>query len=157
MSLRPRSVRARLALWHAGVLALVVCAFSGAVYLLVRVQLRRDLDERLARDLATVERTYREAPYDLVEAESRAGVELFEVVERGEVLYRTPGWARLGPGTERIAATSAASWTAGGGAFRVAVRSGPGPGQVLKLVPSQISGASQDPVASRHTWASLRR
>jgi heavy metal sensor kinase len=123
------------------VLVLVVCAFSGAVYLLVRLQLRRDLDERLARDLATVERTYREAPYDLAEAESRAGVELFEVVERGEVLYRTPGWARLGPGTERIAATPAASWAARGDAFRVAVRSRPGLRLAVAVEERELRGA----------------
>jgi heavy metal sensor kinase len=135
-------VRARLALWHAGVLALVVCAFSAAVYLLVRVQLQRDLDGRLARDLATVLRTYRAASYDLVEAESRAGVELFEVVERGRVLYRSTGWARVGPAPERLGEAPAASWTApDGAAYRVAVHAEPGLRVAVAVDERELRGA----------------
>ncbi|WP_242393956.1 heavy metal sensor histidine kinase [Anaeromyxobacter oryzisoli] len=123
MTLRPRSVRARLALWHAGVLTLLVCAFSGAVYLLVRGQLLRDLDERLDRDLATIERTYRQADYDLAEVETRAGVELFEVTRGERVLYRTAGWTRLG--LDRAATRAApASWSSPRGPwYRVEARS----------------------------------
>lgn len=127
MRLRPRSVRARLALWHAAILALVVCAFSAAVYLRVRGQLRRELDERLERDLATVERTWRAAPYDLDEAESRAGVELFEVVERGAVLHRSRGWPRVGAPPAGIGPTEPMEWTGPDGApYRLAIRSAPG-------------------------------
>ncbi len=96
MTLRPRSVRTRLTLWHAGLLAAVVCAFSGAIFFFVRVQLYRDLDAQLEHELATVERTYREDPTDLKEAESRAGIGLFEVIGGGGVLYRTGAWAQKG-------------------------------------------------------------
>lgn len=124
MTLRPRSVRARLALWHAGVLTVIVCAFSGAVYALVRAQLFRDLDGQLARDLATIERTYREADYDLSEVETRAGVELFEVTSAGRVLYRTAAWTRIG--LDRVATTEAApiTWSSPQGqSYRMEARS----------------------------------
>ncbi len=124
MTFRPRSVRARLALWHAGVLTLLVCAFSGAVYALVRAQLFRDLDARLARDLATIERTYREADYDLAEVETRAGVELFEVTSAGRVVYRTAAWTRIG--LDRVAMTEAvpATWSSPRGhSYRIETRS----------------------------------
>ncbi|WP_242333033.1 MULTISPECIES: cell wall metabolism sensor histidine kinase WalK [unclassified Anaeromyxobacter] len=124
MTLRPQSVRARLALWHAGVLTLIVCAFSGAVYALVRAQLFRDLDARLARDVATIERTYREADYDLAEVETRAGVELFEVTNAGSVLYRTAAWTRIG--LDRAALTEAvpATWSSPQGhSYRIETRS----------------------------------
>ncbi len=125
MTLRPRSVRARLALWHAGVLTLIVCAFSGAVYLLVRTQLFRDLDARLARDLATVERTYREADYDLAEVETRAGVELFEVTRAGRILYRTAAWTRLGLDQAVLTDAVPTSWSSQGHSYRVEPRSWP--------------------------------
>ena len=99
MTVLPRSVRARLTLWHAAVLALIVCAFSAAVFLLVRAQLFDDLDARLDRELAAVERTWRADPGEVSEAETRAGIQLFEVVEDGQVAYRTGEWTRrdLGP------------------------------------------------------------
>lgn len=123
MTLRPASVRARLALWHAGALTVIVCAFSVAVFLLVRAQLLRDLDAVVARDLATIERTYREADYDLMEVETRAGVELFEVVRDGRVLYRTARWSRIGL-DQAPATDGAATWVSRGGrSYRIAGRS----------------------------------
>lgn len=123
MTLRPRSVRARLALWHAGALALVICTFAGAVYALVRAQLFRDLDARLERDLATIERTWREADYDLAEVETRAGVELFEVVEGERVLYRTAAWARLGLDGAAVPEAEPGTRSAGGEPYRTRARS----------------------------------
>jgi heavy metal sensor kinase len=124
VTLRPRSVRARLALWHAGALTLIVCGFSAAVFLLVRAQLFRDLDALLARDLATIERTYGEADYDLMEVETRAGVELFEVVRGGRVLYRTAGWSRIGLDEAPPGEGEAITWSSPeGGSYRVATRS----------------------------------
>jgi len=96
MTLRPRSVRARLTLWHAAVLALIVCAFSTTIFLLVRARLLEQLDARLDRDVATIERTYGEDPGEVSEADSRAGIQLFEVLEADRVLYRTEAWARKG-------------------------------------------------------------
>lgn len=126
MRLGPRSVRARLTLWHAGVLVLIVAAFSSAVYALVRERLRTELDARLTRDVATVERTYREAPWDIEEAETRSGLALFELTEAGKLVHRTKGWARLGLDTSTLGETALETWTApGGDAFRVVVRSGP--------------------------------
>ena len=94
MSIRPRSVRARLALWHAAVLAVIVCGFSAAIFLLVRVRLYDDLDARLARDAAAIEATYRADPGEMAEAESRAGIRLFEVEEGASALFRTAEWTR---------------------------------------------------------------
>jgi len=96
VTLRPQSVRARLALWHAAVLAVIVCAFSIAIFLVVRAQLFAGLDARLDRDLAAVERTWREEPGEISEAETRAGIRLFEVHEDGRVAYQTQEWARRG-------------------------------------------------------------
>ena len=39
MRLRPPSVRARLTLWHAGVLTLIVCIFSAGILLFVQARL----------------------------------------------------------------------------------------------------------------------
>jgi heavy metal sensor kinase len=96
MIVGPRSVRARLALWHAAVLAVIVCAFSIGIFVLVRAQLFADLDARLDREAAAVEATYRADPGELAEAETRAGIRLFQVRENGSTLYRTEEWAHRG-------------------------------------------------------------
>jgi heavy metal sensor kinase len=96
MTLRLRSVRTRLTLWHAAVLTSIVCAFSAGIFFFVRVRLLDDLDARLERDLSTVEATYREAPTELSEAETRAGIKLFQVMEGENTLYRTDLWAQGG-------------------------------------------------------------
>ena len=74
MMVRPRSIRARLTLWHAGILAAIVTAFSSAIFFFVRARLIDELDARLDREIAIIERTYRDDPGELREAESRAGI-----------------------------------------------------------------------------------
>ncbi|HWE22902.1 MAG TPA: ATP-binding protein [Myxococcales bacterium] len=102
-------MRARLTLWHALVLTVIVCSFSTAIFILVRAQLLADLDSHLERDLAALERTYRDDPGELFEAESRAGIRLFEVEEGSRLVYRTEEWTRRG--VDRAAAESGTfSW-----------------------------------------------
>jgi heavy metal sensor kinase len=96
MTLRPPSVRARLTLWHAGVLALVVCVFSAGIVFFVRARLYRALDQQIAQDLTTVEKVYREETGDLGELAHRMGITRFEVMEGGTVIYRTAGWPPTG-------------------------------------------------------------
>jgi heavy metal sensor kinase len=86
------SVRTRLTLWHAGVLALVICLFSAGTLLFVRAGLYRALDEQIERDLATIEKVYREETGDLGELDHRMGMTLFEVAEGHTVIYRTASW-----------------------------------------------------------------
>ena len=99
------SVRARLALWHAGVLAFVVCVFSIGVLLFVSVRLSRALDAQIDQDLATIEKVYREETGDLGELAHRMGLVLFEVVEGQTVIYRTVGWPPAGATPYRVRTT----------------------------------------------------
>ena len=91
----PPSVRARLSLWHAGVLAIIVCLFSAGTLLFVRARLYRALDDQLRQDLATIEKVYREEAGDLGELDHRMGITLFEVAEGHTVIYRTANWPPL--------------------------------------------------------------
>src|SRR5205814_4998260 len=102
MRAAPTSVRARLTLWHAGVLAVVICSFSAGVFLFVRAHLSRTLDQQLGNDVATIEKVYREETGDLGELAHRMGLTLFEVAEGETVLYRTPGWPPRGAAPVRI-------------------------------------------------------
>jgi len=90
------SVRTRLTLWHAGVLALVICVFSAGVLLFVRARLYSALDRQISDDLATIEKVYHEETGDLGELAHRMGITRFQVVEGGTVLYQTPGWPPAG-------------------------------------------------------------
>lgn len=105
----PPSVRARLTLWHASVLTLVVCAFSVGIFVFVRTRLYRALDQQIGHDLATVEQVYREETGDLGELAHRLQIALFEVVEGGTVIYRTAGWPPTGTTPYRLGTMADAS------------------------------------------------
>ena len=85
------TVRARLTLWHAGALTLVICLFAVGVFLFVRASLYRSLDQQVREDLATIEKVYREETGDLGELALRTGMH-FEVTEGPAVVFRTAGW-----------------------------------------------------------------
>ncbi|TMB29057.1 MAG: HAMP domain-containing protein [Deltaproteobacteria bacterium] len=130
MMLRPRSIRARLTLWHAGILAAIVTAFSSAIFFFVRARLIDELDARLDREIAIIERTYRDDPGELREAESRAGIKLFEVVEDGALVYQTADWGQLQLDAAPAAArprSAAMSWSPSEHqAYRIHTVPGPG-------------------------------
>ncbi len=113
------SVRARLTLWHAGVLTLVICLFAGGVLLFVRARLYRALDDQIRADLATVDRVYREETGDLGELALRMGTR-FEVTEGATVIYRTTGWPPVGTAPFRQGTRAAAT-------HRIAVARDEGP------------------------------
>ena len=103
------SVRARLTLWHAGVLELVICIFSAGILLFVRARLYRALDQQIGDDLATIEKVYREETGDLGELAHRMGITRFQVVEGGTILYQTPGWPPAGTTPYRLGTLADAS------------------------------------------------
>ena len=103
------SVRARLTLWHAGVLALVICIFSAGILVFVRARLYSALDEQVSHDLATIEKVYHEETGDLGELAHRMGITRFQVVEGGTVLYQTPGWPPGGTTPYRLGTLADAS------------------------------------------------
>ena len=109
MRLLAPSVRTRLTLWHAGVLALVICIFSAGILLFVRARLYSVLDEQVGQDLATIEKVYHEETGDLGELAHRMGITRFQVVEGGTVLYQTPGWPPDGTTRYRLGTLGDAS------------------------------------------------
>src|SRR5262245_16259452 len=102
MRLHSPSVRARLTLWHASVLTLVVGLFSAGTLLVVWTRFDRMFEEQLSQDLATVEKVYREETGDLGELAQRMRSTRFEVLEGQTVIYRTAGWPPTGPTPYRI-------------------------------------------------------
>src|SRR5262245_9763967 len=91
MRIASPTVRARLTLWHAAALTLVVCLFAAGVFVFVRSSLYRSLDQQIREDLATIEKVYREETGDLGELALRTSTQ-FEVTEGTTVIYRTVGW-----------------------------------------------------------------
>src|SRR5215831_6959138 len=92
MTIADPSLRARLTLWHAAALAVVICMFSSGIFVFVKARLYWALDQQISDDLATIERVYREETGDLGELAHRMGITLFQVVEGPRVIYRTPAW-----------------------------------------------------------------
>ncbi len=96
MRLRPPSVRARLTLWHAGVLTLIVCIFSVGILLFVEARLYAGLDAQLGREITTIGRVYREEPDELKDLAAHWGITLFQVDEGGSIRHQTEAWEREG-------------------------------------------------------------
>src|SRR5262245_40372710 len=117
MRLRPPSTRARLTLWYAGAVTLIVCIFSAGILLFVGARLYAGLDEQLGREIATIGRVYREEPDELKDLASHWGITLFQVDDGGSVRHQTEAWERAG--LARAVATGRAgsplSWTAANG------------------------------------------
>ena len=116
MRIRPPSVRARLTLWYAGALTLIVCAFSAGILLFVEQRLYAALDAQLGGQIVTIDRVYREEPHELADLASHWGVTLFQVYEGGTIRHQTEAWEREGlaqalPG----GSASPFSWTAPNG------------------------------------------
>jgi heavy metal sensor kinase len=114
MRFSPPSVRARLTLWHAGVLTLIVCIFSAGILLFVKARLYAGLDAQLGQEVATIGRIYREEPDELKDLASHWGITLFRVDEGGSTLLQTEAWERkdLSRALQTGDSTSPLSWTA---------------------------------------------
>jgi heavy metal sensor kinase len=122
------SIRARLALWHAGVLTLIVCVLSAGILLFVRASLLAGMDRQLHRALATIDWVYHHEPGEIKDLASESGIALFQVTAGGKLLFRTDGWERaeLARTLQDENATQPESWKApDGGWYRVQVVAGP--------------------------------
>jgi heavy metal sensor kinase len=117
MKIRPPSVRARLTLWHAGVLTLIVCIFSAGILHFVNERLYAGLDTQLGRQIETIGRVYREEPDELKDLASHWGITLFQVDEGGSIRLQTEAWERegLARALQTADSTSPLSWTAPSG------------------------------------------
>jgi heavy metal sensor kinase len=93
MRLAPVSVRARLTLWHAVLMALVLAVFALGIYAYVRESLFAQIDSRLEEHLAVVAATARTDPDELVEVERHSSTIIFRVIENDWPLYASGGWA----------------------------------------------------------------
>src|SRR4051812_19270198 len=117
MRLRPLSVRARLAIWHAGVLALIVCIFSAGIFLFVGARLYTGLDAQLAREIGTISRIYRDEPDELKDLSPHWGITFFQIQTAGSIRYQTEAWERdrLALALQTGDPTSPLSWMAPNG------------------------------------------
>src|SRR5215831_6670460 len=114
MRFRPPSVRARVTLWHAGVLTLIVCIFSAGILLFVEARLYAGLDTQLGREIATIGKIYQDEPDELKDLAAQWGITLFQVDEGGSIRYQTEAWERerLSEALPIGGAPSLLSWTA---------------------------------------------
>ncbi len=117
MRLPPLSVRARLALWHAGVLTLIICIFSAGIFLFVGARLYAGLDTQLAREIGTISRVYREEPEELKDLAPHWGITLFQIEAGGGIRHQTEAWEQdgLSQALQTGSSASPLSWTAPNG------------------------------------------
>ena len=87
------SIRARLTLWHAVAMALVLATFALGTYGFVRESLFAQIDARLEENLALIASTARTDLNELAEVERHTRVLAFRVLEGDWPLYVSGGWA----------------------------------------------------------------
>ena len=148
MSPRPLSVRARLTLWHASVLMLIVCAFAAGFLLFVQARLFEELDRQLLRELTTIDWVYHNEPWELKDLASESGITLFRITAGGNLRHQTEGWERegLARGVKDGGSMPAASWTAPDGrSYRMQAVAGP----------SYHIAAAMEETSFRHTLRTL--
>jgi heavy metal sensor kinase len=117
------SVRARLTLWHATVLALIVCLFCAGILLFLRARLFSELDAQLGRELAIIDRVYREEPVELGDLPGDRGFLFFQIVEGSRVRHETDAWRQIGLSSAQADPASRAARD--GTWFRVQAHAGP--------------------------------
>jgi heavy metal sensor kinase len=88
------TIRARLALWHAGVLTLIVCIFSAGILFIVWESLFAGVDRQLRRALTTIDWVYHHEPGEIGDLASESGIVLFQLIVDGKLAYQTEGWRR---------------------------------------------------------------
>ena len=107
------SIRARLTLWHAGVLTLIVCAFSAGILIFVKASLFEGLDRQLRRALVTIDWVYHNEPDDIGNLAVESGITLFQLTVDGKLRHQTEGWEREGLARSlRGGSMPPESWTA---------------------------------------------
>src|SRR5215831_6805580 len=96
MMLPALSVRARLTLWHVGVLTLIICIFAAGIFLFVGARLCAGLDTQLAQEIGTISRVYREEPDELKDLATHWGITLFQIQAGRSIIHQSEGWEREG-------------------------------------------------------------
>ena len=122
------SIRARLTLWHAGVLTLIVCIFAAGILLFVHARIADGLDRHVGRALTTIDWVYHHEPEELQDLASESGIALFRIIEGGKLIYQTEGWQRadLSRALREQGALAPESWEAKDGHhYRVQAIAGP--------------------------------
>ncbi|HKW38230.1 MAG TPA: ATP-binding protein [Burkholderiales bacterium] len=139
------SIRARLALWHAAVLTLIVCIFCAGIFIFVRASLFAGVDRQLHRALATIDWVYHHEPEEIADLASESGIGLFQLAADGKPLYQTEGWKRaeLARALEGRSAMPAESWKSpDGGWYRVQAVAGPS----YSIAAAVVEGARREAI-----------
>lgn len=97
MNRRSLGIRAKLTLWYALTLALLLVGFGLALDLLVHASLEAQLHRQLDGHLAAIAGALRGAPDDLAELDRHGAAGLFIVREQGKRIYQSHDWEALGP------------------------------------------------------------
>ncbi len=93
---RPTTIRARLTVWFAGALALVLVVVAAGVYVIVRAGVLGEVAARVRRDLETTATFVNANPGDVAEFAEFNPHALVLVLKDGQVEHRATAWEPLG-------------------------------------------------------------
>lgn len=93
MKWKPQSIRTRLALWYAGITALIIILLGISIYFFVRERFHRQIRSTLKDDLQNVEALISSEGLDeLYELEEHGSITLYAVVGKDSVVYSSQLW-----------------------------------------------------------------
>jgi heavy metal sensor kinase len=93
---RPRTIRARLALWFAAAMALVLMVVAGGVYVIVRAGVLGEVAARLRRDLEVAADFVSANPGDVAEFAEFNPDALVLILKGDQIEHRATAWEPLG-------------------------------------------------------------
>jgi heavy metal sensor kinase len=96
MKIPASSVRLRLTIWYTLALALIVLAFSLAVFLFVKDRLFRQFDRGMAKEFAAFAIEVAEDAGSFSDIESQGAPSLFEVFQGGALVFRSASFRKAG-------------------------------------------------------------
>lgn len=93
MKWKPQSIRTRLALWYAGITALIIILLGVSIYFFVRERFHRQVQETLNNNVQNVEALIvNEGTQELYELEEHGSITLYAVARNDSLIYSSQLW-----------------------------------------------------------------
>lgn len=93
MKWKPQSIRTRLALWYAGITALIIILLGASIYFFVRERFHRQVRDTLIDNMQNVESLIvNEGTGELYELEEHGSITLYAVTRNDSLIYTSQLW-----------------------------------------------------------------
>ncbi len=114
MSRKRLSIRARLTMWYATTLAVLLLVLGVGLEVLVHNSLETHLHAQLDKHLDAAVAALRTSPDAIAEVDRHGTAGLFRIAQGGRIIHQSHTWEDQGPSSDGIDASSVQLWTTAG-------------------------------------------